>query len=359
MSKWKVGVVGVRRGGSYMETYAKGPRTQITALCDLDPAKLADCQQSLGLPDSALYSDYDEFLKTDIDIVVISTPIPFHEEQVVKALNAGKHVLSEVTMANTVEGCRAIWEAAKRSKGKYMLAENYIYFHFQKQWREFVQEGRIGNIHYAEAEYIHDIRDLLIDQTSGETFWRTYRPPIHYCTHCLGPLMALIGSGDYIVKATAAGKQNTILPQLWPSTIDMQVALFETKQGRGIKICRSQVTPRPEPHTVYYSVYGTKGFLENTRHGSETVGQRYFEGDDAHTVPMNCYQTEVEAPDYAKGDHGTSDYYIAQEFLDCIEFDRVPLLNEDFAAQITLPGIIAHEAAVQGNVWMDVPNFGW
>ena len=362
MSKYKVGVVGVRRGGSYMLSYANSDRTKITALCDLDDTKLKDCQSLLGLDDSALYKDYDAFLASGIDIVVISTPIPFHAEQVVKALKAEKHVLCEVTMANTVEGCREIWEAAKEAaaKGvKYMLAENYIYFHFMNEWRSYVQAGMLGDIQYAEGEYIHDIRDLLIDKESGETFWRTYRPPIHYCTHCLGPIMSLIGNGDYIVKATASGTKNTILPELWPSTIDMQVALFETKQGRGIKICRSQTTPRPEPHTVYYSVYGTKGYVENTRGGFETIGSRYFEGVDEQSVPLNCYETWVEAPECAKGDHGTSDYYIAQDFLDCIEFDRRPLLNEDFAAQITLPGIIAHEAAVQGNVWMDIPNFGW
>ena len=211
MSIYKVGVVGVSRGGSYMRHYARSERTQITALCDLDETKLADCGKHLGLPDSALYTDYDAFLDSDIDIVVVGTPIPFHAEQAVKALKAGKHVLSEVTMANTVEGCREIWETAKTAKGKYMLAENYIYFHFMKQWRQYVKDGLLGDIHYAEAEYIHDIRHLLVVKTSGETFWRTYRPPIHYCTHCLGPIMSLIGGGDYIVKATAAGKNNTIL----------------------------------------------------------------------------------------------------------------------------------------------------
>ena len=362
MSKFKVGIVGVSRGGSFMRNYARSERSEIVALCDLDEGKLADCGKDLGLPESALYTDYDAFLTADLDIVVIGTPIPFHAEQVVKGLKAGKHVLSEVTMANTVEGCRQVWEAAKEAKkkgSKYMLSENYVYYHFMKEWRQYVKDGCLGDIHYAEAEYIHDIRKLLIDKESGETFWRTYRPPIHYCTHCLGPIMSLIGNGDYIVKATASGKANTILPDLWPSTIDMQVALFETKQGRGIKICRSQVTPRANPHTVYYSVYGTKGFIENNRNGNETVGMRYFEGIDKTSVPINCYQTEVEAPEHAKRGHGTSDWYIAQEFLDCIEFDREPLLNEDFGAQITLPGIIAHEAAVQGNVWLDVPNFGW
>ena len=162
--------------------------------------------------------------------------------------------------------------------------------------------------------------------------------------------MFLIGGDDFIVKATASGKQNTILPDLWPSTIDMQVALFETRDGRGIKICRSQVTPRPEPHTVYYSIYGTKGFIENNRHDHDGVGLRYFEGIDKVTVPINCYQNEVEAPDFAKNSHGTSDYYIAQDFLDCIEFNRKPILNEDRAMELTLPGLIAHEAAVTGGV---------
>ncbi len=356
MSKLKVGIVGVSRGGSYMRNYARSERTEVTALCDLNGKQLEVVGKDLGLNDSQLYTDYDQFLASDIDIVIVGTPIPFHAEQVVKALDAGKHVLSEVTMANTVEGCMEIYKAAQRAKGKYMLGENYMYFHFIKEWKKYVDAGMIGNIHYAEAEYVHDIRNRLFDKTSGETFWRTYRPPIHYCTHCLTPLLYLIGEDDYIVKATASGSKNTIVPDLWPSTIDMQVALFETKQGRGIKICRSQVTPHPEPHTVYYSVYGTKGFLENNRHGGEVIGHRYFEGIDQNTVPINCYQTEVEAPDYAKNGHGTSDYYIAQDFLDCIEFDREPILNARRALEVTMPGLIAHEAAVQGGVWLDVPH---
>ena len=356
MSKLKVGIVGVSRGGAYLRNYARSERTEITAICDLDQAKLEDVAKLLNLSDSQTYTDYDQFLTADIDIVIVGTPIPFHEEQVVKALEAGKHVLSEVTMANTVEGCQHIWETAKRSKGKYMLGENYMYFHFIKEWKKHIDKGMIGNIHYAEAEYIHNIRKLLMDKESGEHFWRTYRPPIHYCTHCLGPLMYLMGD-DYIVKATGVGNKNTMVEEYWPSTIDMQVALFETKQGRGIKICRSQVTPRPEPHTVYYSVYGTKGFLENNRHGKDVVGMRYFEGFDKKSMPINCYENEVEAPDFAKNSHGTSDYYIAQDFLDCIEFNRTPILNEDRAFEITVPGLIAHEAAVTGNVWLDVPRF--
>ena len=94
-----------------------------------------------------------------------------------------------------------------------------------------------------------------------------------------------------------------------------------------------------------------------TRQGYEVVGNRYFAGLDDTTVPFNCYQTRVEAPEYAKGGHGTSDYYLVQAFLDSIEFDLEPPINVDRAMQITLPGLVAHEAAVKGHVWLDVPQF--
>lgn len=360
MSKIKIGVVGISRGDTYVKAFHRNERSEITAICDLREDNLADVAEEIGLSDSQCYVDYDEFLNADIDAVAIITPIPLHEEQVIKAIKAGKHVFSEVTMANSVEACHRIYEAVKMSDRKYMMAENYIFLDFIQQWKQYVDAGRIGNVHYAEAEYIHDIRDRLFDcgTRKNESFWRTYRPPIHYCTHCLGPLMYLIGGGDYIVRATAWGNKNSIVPDLWPSTIDMQVALFETKQGRTLKILRSQVTPR-KPHIVTYNLYGTQGFLESGREaGYDTIGTRYFEATDKAVVPMNCNGTRLDTPLSTKfGGHGTSDYYGAQAFLDYIEFGKEPYTTVDRAAELTLPGLVAHEAAIQEHVWLDVPHF--
>ncbi len=360
MKKWKIGVVGIRRGGAYARVFHNNERSDITAICDLSEENLAGAAEELGLSDSACFTSYDDFLNTDIDAVVVATPIPFHEEQVVKALKAGKHVLSEVTMANTVEGCYNILETARSAKTRYMLAENYIYLDFINQWKQYIDAGKIGRIHYAEAEYVHDIRDRLYDTGTrkGETYWRTYRPPIHYCTHCLGPLMYLIGKDDAIVRTTAWGNRNTIVPDLWPSTIDMQVALFETKEGRIIKILRSQVTPR-SPHIVTYNILGTEGCLETGRTpGYDTVGARFFAGSDPASVPMNCNGTKLDtslAVKKASG-HGTSDYYGGQAFLDYIEFGKEPFTTAEQAFRLTMPGLVAHEAAVEGHVWKDVPQ---
>ena len=127
MEKIKIGVVGVSRGETYVELFHYSDRSVITAICDTNPENLAASARTMDLPEECCFTDYDSFLQSDIDAVVIGTPIPCHEEQAVKALRAGKHVFSEVTMASTVEGCRAIYEAAKESGKKYLLAENYIY----------------------------------------------------------------------------------------------------------------------------------------------------------------------------------------------------------------------------------------
>ena len=357
MEKLKVGVAGVSRGNAYLRAFGIGERSEIKAVCDLDQNRLENAAELFGLGDSQCYTDYDSFINDDIDIVVVGTPIPLHAEQTVKAIKAGKHVFSEVTATDTLEGCAAIYDAVKASDRKYMLAENYIYLDYIQQWKKYIDEGRIGRIHYAEAEYIHDIRPLLVDKGSGETFWRTYRPPVTYCSHCLGPLLFLTDD-DYVVKATAMGNKNTIMLEFWPSTIDMQVAVFETKQERITKILRSQVTPR-EPHIVTYNVYGTKGSLETGRTpGYDTIGKRYFEGSDRRAIDMNCNGTELDAsPEIRFGGHGTSDYYIAQAFLDSIEHDKEPPISVDRAMELTVPGLIAHEAAVKGNIWLDVPHF--
>ena len=360
MDTIKIGVVGVSRGSTYVKVFHQNGRSEITAICDPNDLNREQAKEEIGLTDSQCYTDYDEFLNADIDAVAIVTPIPLHEEQVIKALEAGKDVFSEVTMANTVEGCEHILETVRKTGRKYMMAENYIYLDYILQWKKYIDDGRIGRIHYAEAEYVHDIRDRLFDcgTRKNESFWRTYRPPVHYCTQCLGPLMYLIGEGDYIVKATGWGNKNTIVPDLWPSTIDMQVGLFETKQGRIIKILRSQVTPR-SPHIVTYNIYGTGGSLETGRTpGYDTVGMRYFEKTDKEMVPMNCNGTRLDAPLDVKlaSGHGTSDYTGAQAFLDYLEFGKEPYTIAERAAELTLPGIVAHEAAIQGHIWLDVPH---
>ena len=349
MDKLKVGLVGIGRGTAYGAIFAHNEKTCVAALCDMDEEKLAENGRDFELDDKHLFTNFDDFISSDLDIVVLGTPIPQHAEEVVKALDLGRHVLSEVTAADSIPACEKIVEAVRRSKGKYMMAENCMYMDFAIQWKEYIEKGNIGRPFYAEADYVHEIRDRVANK------WRSGRAPLHYCSHSLGPV--LYWMDDYIVRATASGNRSTMLTPPTIGNIDIQVALFETKKGATIKVLRSSVALR-HPALCTYSIYGDKGFLEGSRKGYDGIGHRYFDGldpEDGYDVTVSS--SDINAPADARlGGHGTSEFYLVRDFLDAIEFDKKPPIDVVRAMDMTVPGLVAHEAAMRGGVWLDVPR---
>lgn len=358
--QWRVGIAGLHRGQGLVQTMAAHPRVTIAALCDVDQATLAEMGARFGLSDRALFTSYDDFVNAPIDIVVIATPIGFHASQAIAALASGKHVLSEQTAAYTLEDCERLAAAVRGSGRTYMMAENYCYFHYIRQWKQIVDAGRLGTIYYAEGEYLHEIVDLLIDPATGQRRWRYTRPPILYCAHCLGPLLTLMD--DRIVRATGVHAGQHTYPDEGIGFLDMEVGLFQTQKGAVIKIMRSQVVAR-HPDMVWYSLYGTKGFVENGRGGwGRTTGQLYVEGEmpkQPGAQPIECATVDPDAPAEAlAGGHGTSEYYMVRDFIDALEQGRRPPIDVLRAIDFTAPGICAHESAMKGGVWVDVPQFG-
>ena len=84
-----------------------------------------------------------------------------HAEQTVLELESGKHVLCEVPAATTISEWRQIVNAVNKSGQKYMLAENSCYSDMHLTWRSTVEDGNLGKIIYAEAEHVHDCRQLM------------------------------------------------------------------------------------------------------------------------------------------------------------------------------------------------------
>ena len=119
--KLRVGLVGIGRGTAYGHLFSVNPLTEVAALCDFDENKLARSG------------------KEDLDIVVLGTPMPYHADQVVAAIEADCHVLSEVTAASDLDGCMRIHKAVtSHPKLKYMMAENCCYMAFALEWKDIV-----------------------------------------------------------------------------------------------------------------------------------------------------------------------------------------------------------------------------
>ena len=126
MKKLKIGIAGVR-GLSTVMGFQAMEDVEITALCDLDREVLKKAGEDLHIPPEHRYRIFDDMLESDIDAVVIATPMQCHVPQAIAALEAGKHVMSEVTAGVTMDELWWLCESVEKYKKTYMMAENYMY----------------------------------------------------------------------------------------------------------------------------------------------------------------------------------------------------------------------------------------
>ncbi len=109
-----VGVVGAgSQGSGLIRSLATVPNTRITAVCDIFEPNLKKAV-SLAGSDPKSFTDYRKMIESkELDAVVIATPLHLHSEMALTALDAGKHVFVEKTMAYSVAQCDQIVKAAK------------------------------------------------------------------------------------------------------------------------------------------------------------------------------------------------------------------------------------------------------
>ena len=102
----RCGVVGAGRGAAVAACGFGNKKCKIVAACDKNEVVLAHCKEyfeSMDVTDVIYLSDYDELLKMDIDAVIVATEAVYHVPRVKKALEAGKHVLSEIPSITNLE----------------------------------------------------------------------------------------------------------------------------------------------------------------------------------------------------------------------------------------------------------------
>lgn len=358
MKKLKFGVVGTNKRGRDVMSEALGVEGfELSALCDKDEKILKDAVRHFeekGILGLETYSDYDEMLKkADIDAVFVSTYADCHVPFVVKALEAGKHVLSEIPAINTIEEAKALKEAVKAHPGqKYMIAENCVYWGFVTAWREFTVQGQLGDFVYAESEYLHskDFRQLR-KEDYDPSHWRTYNAPIKYLTHNLGPLLYIMD--DECVSVSAMQPDAVYNPYV--KSPRNAVALFKTKKGVVIRILISFDSYCGLDHK--FRIMGTRGSIEtdNVKNISEAHSFARF------ADVMGSIDKKIELPVTVSsfnddGIHGGADKKMMSEFVDIVLNDKPVILDVDFAINISLPGIVAEQSIKAGGALLEIPK---
>lgn len=123
-----------------------------------DPARAEAAARRLGWAEAA--SDWrDVIARDDIDLVDICTPGDSHAEIALAALEAGKHVLVEKPLANTVAEAEAMTAAADRARVRGV--RSMVGFTNRRVpaialGRRLIEQGRIGTVHHVRAQYLQD-----------------------------------------------------------------------------------------------------------------------------------------------------------------------------------------------------------
>lgn len=363
----RIGGVGVGRGEGLYGTASNDHRADLVAVCDLDiKTHLARGLDKRYSTIEKFYSDFDEFLEHDLDVVMIASPPAFHASQSIAALQADKHVLCEIPVAMTIEESKALIKAVRKSKRIYMSAENVCYSGMAQSWRQLVRDGRIGKPIYAEGEYLHDVRNMFHRQwqnvyfpeahTSGPDTptWRASLYPIRYCTHEIGPLLMILD--DRVTEIMCADTGSNVAPKT--KTIDMAVAIMRTANGTLIKELAGFAVAQPEG-LRYFCMYGTKGCMETERWGTHQT-LAYFDDVPNLSSMMRLPLTSgprKPAPSWvAAGGHGGVDGAMVLDFLNAIQTGGPSPIDVYQGLNFTLPGILGTQSAQQKCQWLKVPD---
>jgi predicted dehydrogenase len=176
----RTAVVGLLQGLENVYATLNHPRFTLVALCDVDrrpwewltgerdiraegpeaalfPHHLKWVEESGNHPDFAAVEFVDDFdallARDDIEAVILVLPDVLHRDYAVKALEAGKHVLSTKPMAATLEEGFDIAEAAREHPDHFMLGFQLTYSPFTKSVLEIIESGEIGTPRVVRFDY--------------------------------------------------------------------------------------------------------------------------------------------------------------------------------------------------------------
>ena len=162
MKKLGLGVLGLGEGRSIVSAGQRSPRWQVVALCDVNAALGAERCAEFGLPADVFTPSFDAMLADPlVDVVGIYTPDHLHADHVIRALQAGKHVICTKPFIDNLARAREVLDVAQRSGKWVFVGQSTRFFAPLKRQREHFETGAFGELNTLEAYYNADHRWFL------------------------------------------------------------------------------------------------------------------------------------------------------------------------------------------------------
>jgi predicted dehydrogenase len=328
---------------------------QVVAVCERDDRR-REAAKALG---AAAYRDVEPFLGHAMDAVILVNDFDQHAPVAIQALDRGLSVLSETAACRTLAEGVALVEAAERSAGVYMFAENYPYMPLTREMRRRYAAGDIGEVRYAEAEYLDEPGDLMA-MVNDRAHWRARLPATYYCTHSLAPVAAITGTRPVqvsgFVAPTAAGPEELERARLgrgWAALLVVRLdngAVFKSLHGF-----------LEAGQQAWVRLHGDRGLMENLRQGdSRTLrvvwdvkdGEGWQRAEELYLPwPPGFPATDADP----MGD-GVAETLMLRDFAEAVRLQTAPAQDVYFGVELSVTGIQAMRSSLTGSLPVEVPD---
>jgi predicted dehydrogenase len=369
----RVAIVGLGFGAEFIPIYQAHPDAEMYAICQRNPQSLAQAGEQFGV--AKRYSNFDELIKDpNVDAVHINSPIPDHAWMSIKALQAGKHVACTVPMGTSIDECRQIVDAQKKSGKTYMMMETVVYSREYLFAKDLYDRGVLGRIQFLRGSHQQDM-------DGWPNYWPGL-PPMWYATHCVSPCLAILSDPAKKQLALAesvvchgSGRIREELIKKYNSPFAIETATFKIK---GTDVAAEVTRSLFDTARQYRESFDVTG--SNTSFEWQQV-----EGEDPvlhmRGLPEGQIPRRVKVPDFAGrlpepirkftgaihdathlsflqgAGHGGSHPHLAHNFLMAVQGSQPAFPDAPTSANWTCVGICAHDSAMKGGERVNLPSF--
>ena len=240
------GVIGQLRARSIREN----PRTSLAAV--MDPSA-ESAQRAVAGSSARALTRLDEFLDTEMDAVIVSSPPHVHEEACLGALARGRHLLVEKPLSNSVEGCRRIVDAAIAARRTLAVGFNLRYYPAIKFVKETIDSGRIGKLDHLRVFGGHEgLPKFRIDwqyrapESGGGAMWDVGIHMTDVARYLLGEITQVYG-----IMSESVWKV--------PGSEDNAIAVFRSPEG--VPASYHATWTEWKGYRFYVEAYGSLGMV--------------------------------------------------------------------------------------------------
>jgi hypothetical protein len=382
----RIGYVGVGgMGTAHVRNLLRIDGCQITAVCDIvleHAERSSQLIQEAGFPPPTLYTngetDFERLCaEEELDLVYTATPWKWHVPVLLSAMENGKHAVTEVPAAYTLDDCWAMVETAERTEKHCIMMENCNYGRMEMLCFNLVKQGLLGDVLHAEGGYLHDLRGVKFAD-SGEGLWRRAhsmeRNGNLYPTHGLGPVANCmdINRGDRFSTLVSMSSPSRGL-QRWAEENypaghpkrqetyvlgDVNLSLIQTALGRTILV--NHDTNLPRPYSRINKVQGTHGIFHGYPHRVYVEGVSEPHRWDEARAWLEEYDHPLwkEMEERARGaGHGGMDFLEDYRLIKCLREGLPTDMNVYDAAGISAVTPLSEWSVANGSQPIEFPDF--